>query len=302
MAVKFCLGLKTTNRKVSSKLAEAPILETSYSLQGIAGGGTVILIHGMTGTPHEMRSIAKFLNQKGYTIICPRLANHGSPIEMLSKTTWEECYQSVREAFKNVQADSGPFFASGLSMGALLALLLADEFPSQIDGVSCLSPTLFYDGWNTPWARHLLPLAYITPFKRFFYFKEEHPYGIKNIAVRQRIHRYFDKAGLDNIEHVAQYGYPYFPVTLLCELHFLVKYLTPRLDRIKTPVQLIQAKEDDMTSVKNSQFVYDHIGSDIKELVLLYDSYHIITADQERDVVAQKVESFFSRLRNNGSA
>jgi len=184
-------------------------------------------------------------------------------------------------------------------MGALLGLLLAEEFPSRVVGVSCLSPTLFYDGWNTPWTRYLLPLAYVTPLRHFFYFKEESPYGIKNKAVRQRIHRYFDKAGLDDIDQVAQYGYPYFPVSLLCELHFLVEHLSKRLRHIKTPVQILQAKDDDMSSVKNSQFIYDRIRSDIKELVLLYNSYHIITADQERDVVERKVGDFFNRLRND---
>jgi len=272
-----------------------------FSLQGAGGIGTVILVHGLAGTPHEMRGLGAFLHQQGYAVVCPRLANHGEPIEILSKTTWEECYRSVQDALTGLDAVShpGPIFIGGLSLGALLALLLAEEFPSRILGVSCLSPTLFYDGWNVPWTRYLLPLAYGTPLKHFFYFKEEPPYGIKNTAIRQRIHRYYEKARLDDIDQVAQYGYPYFPVSLLCELHFLVNHLRKRLRHITTPVQLIQANDDDMTSVKNSQFVYDHIRSDIKELVLLHDSYHIITADQERHVVARHVGDFFNRLRTH---
>ena len=53
-----------------------------------------------------------------------------------------------------------------------------------------------------------------------------------------------------------------------------------------------------MTSTKNSKFIYDRIKSDIKEIVLLYDSYHIITADQERDKVAAKMDEFFCRINN----
>ncbi len=248
-----------------------------------------------------MKGLGHFLNRQGYSVVCPRLANHGEPIEILKNTKWQDCYQSVRETFFRIDEAKhpGPIFVSGLSMGALLALLLAEEFPSRIAGVSCLSPTLFYDGWNTPWARHLLPLAYVTPLKHFFYFKEEPPYGIKNEAVRKRIHRYYEKASLHDIDQVAQYGYPYFPVSLLCELHLLVEYLSKRLQNITTPMQLIQAKDDDMTSVRNSMFIYDRVRSDPKELVFLYDSYHVITADQERDTVAQKMASFFDRLRDN---
>ena len=268
-----------------------------FSLNG-QETGTVLLVHGLTGTPHEMRGIGQLLNRQGYTVICPRLANHGEPLEILKNTTWQECYQSVRAAFLDIQdaAHPGPLFAAGLSMGALLALVLADEFPRQIVGVSCLSPTLFYDGWNMPWSRHLLPLGYYTPLKHWFYFKEESPYGIKHGAIRQRLHRYYDGARLEDVERVGQFGYPYFPISLVSELYFLVKHLTKRLPAMTTPVQLIQAEEDDMTSVKNSQFIYDRIRSDIKELILLKNSYHIITVDQERDLVAQKMADFFHRV------
>ena len=60
-------------------------------------------------------------------------------------------------------------------------------------------------------------------------------------------------------------------------------------------MQLIQAAEGDITSIKNSQFIYDRIKSDRKELVLLNNSYHVITADQEREKVAQNIDIFFKR-------
>ncbi len=257
---------------------------------------TVILIHGLTGTPNEMKFLAQFLNKQGYSAICPRLANHGEPINILKKAKWQDFYQSVREAFMEVKDGPDLIFAAGLSMGALLALLLAEEFPAKIAGVSCLSPTLFYDGWNTPWSRHLLPLAYMTPLKDYFYFKEDPPYGIKNEQVSKLVHKYYSQAKLDDVRGIAQFGYPYFPVTLLYQLHLLVKYLSKRLAGIDTPVQLIQAKDDDMTSVRNSQFIYDRVYSKNKELVLLDTSYHVITADYEKEKVARETERFFNQI------
>jgi len=88
-------------------------------------------------------------------------------------------------------------------------------------------------------------------------------------------------------------------VTLLHELHLLVKYITKKFPKMDFPVQLIQAKDDDMTSIKNSKLIYDRIGSEVKEMILLYDSYHVITADHERDLVAEKVEGFFARVLEN---
>jgi len=261
-------------------------------------GRAVILIHGLTGTPVEMKPIAQFLNRKGYTVACPCLANHGQPLNVLKWSKWQEFYQSVRRVMIDGElADHrGPIFASGLSMGALLALLLADEFKDRIYGVSCLAPTLFYDGWNTPYSKFFLPLGYFTPLKYFSYVKEDPPYGIKNEAIRGRIHKYYANAKLEDTENVGQYGYPYFPITLFCQLHLLVKHVMKKLPKMNFPVQLIQAKDDDMTSTRNSKFIYDIIGSEIKEMVLLYNSYHVITADHERDLVAEKAEGFFARV------
>lgn len=261
----------------------------------------VILIHGLTGTPVEMKPIAQFLNRKGYTVACPCLANHGEPINVLKWSKWQEFYQSVRKVMTEGEMTDhrGPIFASGLSMGALLALLLADEFKDRVSGVSCLAPTLFYDGWNTPYSKFFLPFGYYTPLRYFAYFKEDPPYGIKNEAIRSRIHKYYANAKLEDMENVGQYGYPYFPITLFCQLRLLVKHVMKKLPRMNFPVQLIQAKDDDMTSIKNSKFIYDKIGSEVKEMVLLYDSYHVITADHERGLVAEKAEGFFARVSEN---
>jgi carboxylesterase len=257
---------------------------------------TVLLIHGLTGTPNEMKGLANFFYRRGYSVLCPRLAHHGEPLHILKRAKWQEFYQSVKEALRKIP-EGQKIFTAGLSMGALLALLLAEEFPERISGATCLSPTLFYDGWNIPWSHCLLPLAYYTPIRYFAYFKEEPPYGIKNERIRGKVHEYYKNASFADVSEVAQYGYPYFPVTLLCELRLLIRELMKKISRVRAPVQMIQASEDDMTSVKNSQFIYDHVASSQKEIVLLHDSYHVITADQERRTVAQKMNEFFCGIR-----
>jgi carboxylesterase len=138
--------------------------------------------------------------------------------------------------------------------------------------------------------------VYATPLKDYFYFKEEPPYGIKNEQIQKLMHRYYRNAGLYDTKDVLRFGYPYFPVSLFYQLHLLVKYLSRRLANIDTPIQLMQARHDDITSIKNSQFIYDRVSSGIKELILLEDSYHVITADQERETVARNVDNFFAKF------
>ena len=303
MSVIFKFSLDQLRKQ---KPAKNVSYDNGFSLTG-NNGSSLILIHGLTGTPNEMRFLANYFNKKGYSVICPRLANHGQPLAVLKHTRWQEFYSSVRDhpevrkALQGCASGAGPVFVSGLSMGALMALVLADEFKERISGVTCLAPTLFYDGWNTPGARMFMPLA-CTPLKYFFYFKEEPPYGIRSEAIQARVHKYYSNASLDHMENVAQHGYPFYPVTQLYQMKLLVKYLSKRLLRMKTPVQLIQSKDDDMTSIKNSKYIYDLVKSEMKEMIFLYNSYHVISVDQERDIVAEKMEGFFSRILKSKEA
>jgi len=256
-------------------------------------GRAVVLVHGLTGTPNEMRFLAWFLNTHGYTVSCPRLANHGQPLHILKATRWEDFYASVRRAYLDLRADHEHIYTGGLSMGALLALMLAEEFPAGIAAVSCLSPTLFYDGWNVPWYHFLLPLGSRTPLRNFVYFKEEPPYGLKNERIREKVHQFYETADINEMRDVDRYGYPYFPVRLLGELRRLVGELKKGLSAVQCPCQIIQARHDDMSSVRNAQYIYDHVASRRKEIVYLENSYHVITADQERAKVAQRMRDFF---------
>ena len=284
MAVKFCLRLPKVSRPAD--------LGNGLQFHAEPSKGTVILIHGLTGTPKEVKFLATHLQRNGYSVICPRLARHGEPMHILKYGKWHEFYKTVKDVLAQIP-QGNTVFVGGLSMGALFGLLLAEEFPERVSGVACFSPTLFYDGWNVPWSRHLLPLAYYTPIRYFAYHKEEPPYGIKNERIRRRVHKYYEKAKIHDASEAVKYGYPYFPVTLYCELRKVINRVKAKLPGVKAPVLMVQAYEDDMTSIKNSKYIYDHAGSSKKEIMYLYNSYHVITADQEREKAAQKMAEFF---------
>jgi carboxylesterase len=261
------------------------------------GPVVVLLLHGLTGTPTELGYIGYHLNYRGgFTVAIPRLVNHGQPLSVLARTTRSELYRSARSAFfeaREVAREKGvPLVIGGLSLGAVLALLLASEFQQDIAGVACLSPTLFYDGWNVPWLHRLLPLVDYTPLKYFAYFREEEPFGLKDAALRAAVAKKYAGSCLRNSASAAGYGYAHFPVRLFCEMRPLIARCKKRLPLVTCPVLLLQAVHDDMTSPRNSQFIYERVGSARRELVLLQESYHLITADLERATVARRLQRF----------
>ena len=118
MAVKFSLQLKNLFQP-SQKEFKTP--DNGYYLPGTTNRA-VILIHGLTGTPHEMRFIANYLNRQGYSVSCPRLAKHGTPINVLKRSKWQEFYKTVRENYLEANSRRGLGF---LDTGSLVQKLFA---------------------------------------------------------------------------------------------------------------------------------------------------------------------------------
>lgn len=274
---------------------EECIPDSSFFLKG--DKNLCFFIHGLTGTAREMSSIAQRLNNKGYSVFAPLMEGHNQSISILKRKTWQELYGSVKKEFLKYEPSYENIFVAGLSFGALLAILLAYEFPKKIKAVNCFSPTLFFDGWGTPKLRVLLPLVYQTPLKYYFYLKEGHPYGLKNERLRSLVENFYKSSSLFDYSKTHLYGYPVIPVSCMYQNHLLAKHVASILGKVHAPIQLLQAKDDDVTSPKNSYYIYDHIASKEKEIFLFEDSYHIIIADQERDKVAEKTIAFFDKYK-----
>src|SRR5262245_25433582 len=110
------------------------------------GGRTgLLLIHGLGGTPVEVRFIAQGLARAGFTVMCCQLAGHcGSPDD-LRLSTWRDWYASVEAAHDRLRAECDVVIAGGLSTGALLALELAHRRAGEIDGLTLFSPSIYLD-------------------------------------------------------------------------------------------------------------------------------------------------------------
>src|SRR5947209_3831862 len=94
--------------------------------QFIRGGRVgVLLVHGLGGTPIELRFIAQGLARAGHTVHCCQLAGHCGTPEELRRSTWKEWYASVEAAHDRLREHCNIIIAGGLSMGGILATHLA---------------------------------------------------------------------------------------------------------------------------------------------------------------------------------
>ena len=248
------------------------------------GNHSVLLIHGLTGSPFEMKYLARKLNKAGFTVKGPCLEGHCTTLKNLSKTNWEDWYRSVHKSFIEMKKSSDTVSVVGLCMGALLSLHLSYEFASEVAALSLISTTLFYDGWSLPWFKFLLPVAYYIPFRYIYSYSETEPYGIKNKPLRERI---------VNLMKNDSIAYTKTPAASMHELFKLIREVKRELPAITTPALILHSREDDLTSIKNPDYVEEKIGSKIVRKIILDDSYHMMTIDNQKDRVAEETINFF---------
>jgi carboxylesterase len=260
--------------------------------QFISGGRLgVLLIHGLGGTPVELRFIAQGLARLGHTIYSCQLAGHCGTPEELRRSTWREWYHTVEAAHDRLRGQCDVILAGGLSMGGILALHLAQNRPDGVHGLLLYAPTLKLDGWSMPW--YSRPLHYVRPLPLGLEFDlaEHEPFGLKDERVRALV------ASTMQGGDAGQAGAFSTPMRSFANFNALVAVVKRSLDRVVQPALIVHPRADDIASLKNAQYLQMHLGGLVDTLVL-DDSYHMVTLDQQRHIVAERTASFVAWLEN----
>lgn len=266
------------------------IKPSEFHLRGNRCG--VLLIHGLTGTPTEMRFVGNGLNRAGFSVLGMQLAGHCGDEADLLATGWRDWYASVVAAADRLRAQVDHLFVAGLSMGSILALKLAMDRPDEIDGLGLYGTTFFHDGWATPpigRLAFLLPAVTALGFGRRRVSAEVEPYGIKDERIRNRI----VGAMLSGDSQAA--GLAGFPWPSLAEFQRLSQHVRNRIGRVRAPCFVAHSSNDDVASLRNVRIVERGVRAPV-ETLLLDNSYHMVTVDQERGRLIEQSAAFFQRI------
>ena len=120
-----------------------------------------LVIHGLTGTPATVESIATPLRKRGFRIASPCLAGHGESIEDLAASTWRQWYETVHCAYTDLKKEVDVVFFAGISLGALLGLKLAIDKGWGVRGLALIGTPLKLQFLN----RLAVPLVRYTPLR-----------------------------------------------------------------------------------------------------------------------------------------
>lgn len=273
-----------TQNKIDALLGPVGFIERK-------GKTGVLLVHGLTGTPTEMKQFGKVIARQGFTVACPEMAGHCSSIEALTKTKWLDWYQSIEMAFDALKEECEHVFIAGLSMGALIALMVAAKRKKQVAGVILLSTTFFYDGWNVSKFKQkvLLPIVLYSPLKYFLQWEETAPYGIKDERTRALVHAILENRDSQAADKI---GYFKTPATVILESVRLIKATKKTLKEVISPTLIVHSTEDDMASLKNVHYTQANIAAETVETFFVDDTYHVLTLDKRKEDVAKRAALF----------
>ena len=241
-------------------------------------GVSVLLVHGLTGTPYEMRSLGERLAARGARVHGVRLAGHAEAPEALGQVGYENWYESVVQGFEELRQYGEPNVVVGLSMGAVLAARLAADQREAVAGLVMLAPAFFLPPATSIVLKAVRMLGGITD-KLYLYNSmgsDIHDAGARGIHPRCAL----------------------MPLNAPFKLLDLSALVRPRLAHITQPALVMHAKQDHTCPQrKNVNFVMKHLASAEKRAIELEESYHVITVDSEKDRVAHEVIEFVDRFR-----
>jgi carboxylesterase len=227
----------------------------------------VLCLHGLTGTPYEIRPPAEALAEAGFYCEGPLLPGHGTSARELARTTHAQWLAAVLAAHDSLAERHERVYTVGLSLGGLLALALAER--RALRGVVALAVPL-----DLGWVVH------------------------RGVPLLHRVVRQLPKtpAILDLEARARHPGYDRMPLAAVNQLLSLAAHVRGALPRIQAPVSLIFSRLDPTVPARNAELLMRGLPPGDRELHWLERSGHVLPVDFERALVAQRVVEFLSRL------
>jgi carboxylesterase len=243
-----------------------------FFLQGNKTG--ILLIHGFTGTPKEMRWMGEYFNEQGFTCLGVRLNGHATDPEDMRRAHYADWTASVEDGYHLLRGITDRVYLAGLSMGGVLSLLMSTRL--DVKGIVAMS---------TPYS---LPKDYpLWALRLYSMFVRDAPKDKEMPGAS-----WFDKEAYRS--HIS---YPQNPLRSVVELKLLLNEMQAALPKIRKPVLLIHSKDDSYVLPVNMEKIYAGlVNTEDRTKIWVTGSGHVITRDAARRQAFESAREFIQRI------
>jgi carboxylesterase len=235
----------------------ATVLPGAEPFEGDGGPVGVLLCHGFTGSPQTLRGWADYLAGQGLSVSLPRLPGHGTTWQDLAGTGWRDWFAEVDRAFGVLADRCEQVFVFGLSMGACLALRLAEVRGGAVRGLVLANPSLAPDTKLFLLAPVLKRLIRTLP-------------GIASDIKKPGGH---------------EVGYDRVPVRAAATLPGLWKATVGDLGSVTQPVLVYRSTVDHVVGPASMRVLLSALPGGQVTVRECPDSYHVVTLDNDAQAV-----------------
>ncbi len=229
----------------------------------------ILLMHGFTGSAAHMRKIADQLAAKGYTVSTINLPGHATTEADMAKSTWQDWLNAAKRATLELKEICKRVTVCGLSMGGVLALLVAEQM--QVDAcVPISAPTAVRN--------RLLGLAAIAA--------PMYPRVAWGAGTER--HKVLDKD--------YDFGYSGFPTKKGGDLNRLIKMARKNLYAITCPILCIQSKHDETIWAGSADDILEHVSSEKRQKLWLTNVPHVVTISPEVPAIVDAIDQLMKSV------
>ncbi len=239
------------------------------------GPDAALCLHGLTGSPYEVRPVAEALADAGLRVRAPRLVGHGRTPKALQHTRWDDWLAAARRHFNELAEEHERIYLVGLSMGALCAIALAHERGARVAGVVSMATPLELE-WKSQATLRLarrIPLADVLPFLA----KTGGP-DVSDAAVA-----------------AAMPSYDQIPLAAAASMLDGQLTALDRIPRLGVPFLVQHGRYDHVAPVHNAHRLMKMLRTPHRRLVVYPRSWHVLPLDVEHEAVARDIVDFVAQ-------
>lgn len=226
----------------------------------------VLLIHGFTGSAAHMRLLGQELHDRGFTVQGINLPGHATTMQDMAHYTWQDWLHAAKAALVELKSTCRYVSVAGLSMGGVLALLLAEQM--DITAAAPISAPMAVQNKLLFLAR---PASLLL--KTIMWGDDSH-----------RIHL------MDKAYHL---GYPGFPTKSAADLNTLIRMARKNLHAVTCPVLAVQSQADETITADSAEVIMNGISSQRKGILWLEMVPHVCTISPEYKHIAEALSDLF---------
>jgi carboxylesterase len=220
-----------------------------------------LLLHDFGGSPSTLRAWGESLAGAGLTVDIPLLPGHGTRWPDLGRTTWLDWYDTANDRLTDLRAKLDRVYVMGLSLGATMALRLAQQRPADVAGLVLVNPPA---------------------------------HGPRTGPGRLRLLRRSARAVANDVKKpgALDVGYERVPLRAAASARELCARVRARLGAVRQPVLLVTSAEDHVVPPAESDVIWDGLTAAGRERLVLPDSFHLAPLDNDAHRLFERSRSF----------